>query len=628
MKRTTKALGDVTTGTTQLGQLEPGVTLQERYLVLALHGAGGMSSVYRARDLHFPNVTKTVAVKEMINMATDPAMHEMIVRNFEREADLLATLSHPAIPRIYDYFTHDSSSYLVMEFIEGKDLEAVLRESDEPLAEDQVVKWSIELCDVLDYLHAHKPQPIIFRDVKPSNIMIDDHSSIRLIDFGIARNFQPGQKGTMIGTDGYAPPEQYRGEASPAGDIYALGATIHHLLTQRDPRAEPPFSFAERPIRDINDKVSPELESTINASLSYDPADRFPTAEAMKASLMAVAKETGILVSPRTTATAGLPRNEVQEVWSFECEDEVRGSPLVVDGVVYVGCYDNNLYALDAETGEFIWKFATEGGIASKPASDDELIYVSSEDTRMYALSAEKGTLAWTYYAGGPIRSSPVVSEGHIFVGADDARLHVVNMFNGTPAWKQEVAGPIRSTPLIVDERVYFGCESSDFYCYDFRGDLKWRFGKAKRGITSSPILVDGMLHFGCMDWSLYAVEAEAGWQIWKFRMGRPTISTPAFAEGRLYTGCADGRVYAIDSKGGREIWHFQTEHQVTGSPTIFEDSIFCGSVDGSMYCLDMRSGRKRWQFQTGGPITGTPTVSDNRIYFGSNDHRVYALLT
>ena len=207
MKRTTKALSETSSETTQLGQLEPGITLQERYLILALQGAGGMSSVYRARDLHFPNVTKAVAVKEMINLATDPTMHEMIVRNFEREADLLATLSHPAIPRIYDYFTHQSSSYLVMEFIEGKDLEALLRETDGYTAEDQVVTWAIELCDVLYYLHNHKPQPVIFRDVKPSNIMVDSHGSIRLIDFGIARVFQPGQKGTMIGTDGYAPPE-------------------------------------------------------------------------------------------------------------------------------------------------------------------------------------------------------------------------------------------------------------------------------------------------------------------------------------------------------------------------------------------------------------------------------------
>ncbi len=627
MRRTTKALSTGPGDTSQLGQLDAGVTLQERYLILALHGAGGMSSVYRARDLHFPNVTKVVAVKEMINLATDPTMHEMVVRNFEREADLLATLSHPAIPRIYDYFTQENNSYLVMEFIEGKDLEAMLREADQFLPEDEVINWAIELCDVLSYLHAHKPQPVIFRDVKPSNIMVDNHGSIRLIDFGIARVFQPGQKGTMIGTDGYAPPEQYRGEASPAGDLYALGATLHHLLTRRDPRAEPPFSFSERPIREINSNVSPELEAAINASLAYNPQDRFPSAEAMKSALMSVAKETGILVSPKKAA-AVQPRSDVQAIWSFECEDEIRGAPIVLNGVVYIGCYDNNLYALDAETGEFLWKFATEGGIPTRPAADDELVYVASEDTRLYAVTADKGALAWTYYAGGPIRSSPVCYEGHIFVGGDDARLHVINMFNGQPSWKSEAAGPIRSTPLVADERVYFGCESSDFYCLDFKGELKWRFGKAKRAITSSPVMVEGIIFFGSLDWSLYALESEAGWQVWKFRMGRPTISSPVYSEGRIYTGCADGRIYAIDGRSGREVWHFQTEHQVTGSPIVFEDSLFCGSVDGSMYCLDMRSGRKRWHFQTAGPITGTPVVSDNRLYFGSTDHRVYALLT
>ncbi|HEX9674608.1 MAG TPA: serine/threonine-protein kinase [Anaerolineales bacterium] len=627
MKRTTKALSGGPGETTQLGQLEPGVTLQDRYLVLALHGSGGMSSVYRARDLHFPNVTKVVAVKEMINLATDPTMHEMVVRNFEREADLLATLSHPAIPRIYDYFTQENNSYLVMEFIEGKDLEAVLRETDEFLSEEQVVNWAVELCDVLQYLHLHKPQPVIFRDVKPSNIMVDNHATIRLIDFGIARVFQPGQKGTMIGTDGYAPPEQYRGEASPAGDLYALGATLHHLLTRRDPRAEPPFSFSERPIREINSRVSAELEGTINASLAYNPQDRFPSADAMKTALMTVAKDTGILVSPKAAAAAR-PRSEVQEVWSFECEDEIRGTPIIVNDVLYIGCYDNNLYALDAKTGEFTWKFATEGGIPSRPAADGELVYVASEDTRLYAVTAERGALAWTYYAGGPIRSNPVNYEGHIFVGSDDARLHVINMYNGQKSWTSEAAGPIRSTPLVQDERVYFGCESSDFYCLDFKGEMKWRFSKAKRAITSSAILVEGMLIFGSKDWSLYAVEAEAGWQVWKFRMGGATISTPAYSEGRIYTAGGDGRVYAVDFRSGREIWHFQTEHQVTGSPIVFEDSVYCGSVDGSMYCLDMRSGRKRWQFQTGGPITGAAAVSENRLYFGSLDHRVYALLT
>jgi outer membrane protein assembly factor BamB/tRNA A-37 threonylcarbamoyl transferase component Bud32 len=626
MKRTTRALEDQPGETGQIRQLEAGVTLQERYLVLGLQGSGGMSSVYRARDLHFPNVTKAVAVKEMINMATDPSMQEMVVRNFEREADLLATLSHPAIPRIYDYFTEQSSSYLVMEFIEGKDLEAMLRESDHPLPEEKVIAWAIELCDVLGYLHNHKPQPVIFRDVKPSNIMIDHHGHVRLIDFGIARHFQPGHKGTMIGTDGYAPPEQYRGEASPQGDMYALGATLHHLLSKRDPRSEPPFSFSERPIRDQNPNVSPELEAVIDAALAYDPKDRFQKADAMNAALMAVAKKTGVLVSPQA-ATVVKTTNEVQELWSFECEDEIRGTPTVANGMVYVGCYDNNVYALDAKTGEFQWKYATEGGIPTKPAFGDDMVIVASEDSRLYAVSADRGKLTWTYYADGPLRSSPVIHEGHVFIGSDDGHLHVVNMFSGQRSWRAEASGPVRSTPLVAEDRIYFGCESSDFYCLDFRGDLKWRFGKAKRAITSSPILIEGMLYFGSMDWTLYAVEAEAGWQVWRFRMSRPTISTPAYSEGRIFTGSADGNIYAIDARGGREVWRFETEHQVTGSPAVFEDSIFCGSVDGAMYCLDMRSGRKRWQFQTEGPITGSPIVTKDTLYFGSNDHRIYALL-
>jgi len=627
MRRTTRALDEQEKAgsTGKLSQLQPGVTLQDRYLILGIVGTGGMSSVYRGRDLHFPNVTKVVAVKEMINLASDPTMHEMVLRNFEREADLLATLSHPAIPRIYDYFSHEKSSYLVMEFVQGKDLEAIVRSTKGFLPVEEVIRWGIELCEVLAFLHAQEPQPVIFRDMKPANVMIDHHEQIRLIDFGIARVFQPGEKGTMIGTEGYSPPEQYRGEASPAGDIYALGATLHHLLTKRDPRAEPPFSFSERPIDEINPDVSPELVKVINGALAYDKKDRYPNAEAMKNALIGAATQTGLLpVWPKRSEPKSEPN--VKELWSFECEDEVRSTPIVHQGAIYMGCYDNNLYALDAKDGTFKWKFPTDGGIPTRPAAEEDMIFIASEDQRLYAVSDE-GSILWSYYTEGPIRSSPVISEGHIFFGSDDSKLHVVNLLNGNRAWRAEAASPVRSTPYITNERVYFGSESGDFYCVDFRGELKWRF-KAKRAITSSPIVVDGVVYFGCMDWTFYALEAEGGWQIWRFRLGRPTISSPAFAEGKIFTGCADGHIYAIDARTSTESWRFKTEHQVTGSPIVHEDSLFCGSVDGSMYCLDMRSGRLRWKFDAQGPITGTPVINDNILYFGSHDHRIYALLT
>ena len=157
---------------TDTGQLQPGTNLVNRYLIQEVIGVGGMGSVYRARDLHFPNVVKLVAVKEMINQAPDPLVRQTIVQNFEREANILATLSHSSIPRIYDYFTLDNRSYLVEEFINGRDLEVLLNQTEGFLPEEQVLDWAIQLCEVLSYLHNHKPQPVVFRDMKPSNVMI------------------------------------------------------------------------------------------------------------------------------------------------------------------------------------------------------------------------------------------------------------------------------------------------------------------------------------------------------------------------------------------------------------------------------------------------------------------------
>lgn len=167
---------------------------------------GGMGSVYRARDLHFPNVVKLVAVKEMINRAPDPLVRKTIIQNFEREANILATLNHTSIPRIYDYFSEQNRSYLVLEFINGKDLEAIISETPGFLSEELVLSWAIELCDVLSFLHNHKPDPIIFRDMKPSNVMVNLSQHVILVDFGIAKPFMAGQKGTMIGTEGYSLP--------------------------------------------------------------------------------------------------------------------------------------------------------------------------------------------------------------------------------------------------------------------------------------------------------------------------------------------------------------------------------------------------------------------------------------
>ncbi len=618
----TEPLGDGR-DTTPRRQLQAGTTLVERYHIQEVIGVGGMGSVYRARDLHFPNVVKLVAVKEMINMAPDALVRQTIVQNFEREANLLATLNHPSIPRIYDYFSQDDRSYLVLEFIHGKDLEAIIGDTDGFLLEEQVLTWGIQLCDVLNYLHSHKPDPIIFRDMKPSNVMINHNGDVILVDFGIAKTFQTGIKGTMIGTEGYSPPEQYRGEATQLADIYALGATLHHALTRRDPRLEPPFSFAERPVRKINPNVSPEMEAVINTSLQYNPEDRFPSASEMKEALLSAGRKTGML---SRLPTSSLQASAIKPLWSFQCEDEVRGTPAYYQNSVLVGSYDNNLYSLSAADGKFQWKYAADGGIVTRPAVFEGNIYVGSEDKRLHVVSQRSGKVVWTYYSDGPVRSSPRIAEGHVFFGSDDHYLHAVNLNTGRAAWRFESAGPVRSSPFVGNELVYFGCESGDFYCVDFRGVLKWRFS-AKRAVTSSPVVIGQAVYFTSMDGTLYALDSRNGWIIWRFRLGKGSIVSPAVAEGLVFTGAADGFLYCVEAQTAKEVWRFRTEHQVSGSPVVYKDSLYCGSVDGTLYCLEARTGRLRWKFASQGPITGTPLVYDDIVYIGSTDHSVYALL-
>jgi serine/threonine protein kinase len=605
--------------------LKPGATLSNRYLIQESIGIGGMGAVYRARDLHFPNVVKLVAVKEMVNRAHDPIVRETIIKNFEREANILATLSHPAIPRIFDYFTQEERSYLILEFILGKNLEFILSESRGFMPQDKVIQWGIELCDVLEYLHSHQPEPIIFRDMKPSNVMINQHHHIVLVDFGIAKNFQSGEKGTMIGTEGYSPPEQYRGEASSKADIYALGATLHHLLTRRDPRLEAPFSFAERPIRQINPDVLPELASVIELALQYNPEDRLQSAQAMKEALLDVARQTGTIYLAPTRDHVQTAIEKVTPLWTHSCEDEIRGTATFERGVVYVGSYDHCVYAFNAKTGNLNWKYTSDAGVVSRPAVSGDVVCFGSEDHRLHVISARSGSIQWTYFTRGPIRSSPRIAHGHIFFGSDDSGLHAVNLSTGRGVWVTDLGAPVRSTPLISNEAIYVGNETGDFYCLDFRGNIKWRH-KTKRAVTSSPESADNLVLFSSLDSHLYALDAKSGWLTWRFRMGKGSISTPCVVDNRVFVGSVDGNIYCVDLRTAKEIWRYQAEHQVTSSPVVYGESLFCGSVDGNLYCVDFQTGLLRWKFSTKDPITATPIIHDDVVFIGSTDHTFYAL--
>ncbi len=614
--------------------LQPGSVLQGRYRITGVIGVGGMGSVYQARDLRFPNVVRHVAVKEMLNLSTDQAMREMTLKTFERESDMLASLSHPAVPEIYDYFPSKTRAYLVMEYINGRDLEQILNASPEFLPVDMVLQWAIDLCDVLGYLHHQKPEPVIFRDVKPSNVMIDQHGRLRLVDFGIAKIFQEGLPGTLIGTEGYSAPEQYRGEASPSSDVYGVGATLHHILTRRDPRLEPPFTFAERPIRDVNSAVPPAFDAVIMKSLSFKPDDRYPDATGMKEALEKLTQPkpgapamASIEVEADEEDASEWVEEGVKPLWVFSCEDEIRSSPLIYKGSLYVGARDNNLYALDISDGSFRWKYPTEHGIVSSPAvaEEENVVVFGSLDHLLYAVEMRMGQLAWTVPTKGPVQSSPVVTHGHVFFGSDDGTLYAVRAATGRTQWTWEGGDPIRTRPLVTEELIVVGQESGYVVGLDLAGQLVWRF-KAKRAVYSSPLAHEGLIMFGSMDWHVYALEVAHGWKVWAYRTNRPVISSPALGDGKIYIGSVDGNLYAIDVSSGKERWHFETEGQVTSSPAYVDGVVYFGGADGKVYSLDAKTGQLRWSYETQGAIISSPAVHDGVVYIGSKDHRIYAL--
>lgn len=613
--------------------LQPGTVLQNRWRVMGVLGVGGMASVYKARDLRFPDVTRHVAIKEMLNLATDPQIREMTLRNFEREANILASLSHPAMPEIYDYFPGKNHVYLVMEYINGRDLEAILNSVGiDKIPIDTVRKWAIELCDVLAYLHEHDPEPIIFRDVKPSNVMIDQHGNVRLIDFGIAKVFESGQKGTMIGTEGYSAPEQYKGEATPLSDVYAVGATLHHILTRRDPRLEPPFSFSERPIRQFNQKVSPDFEAIVMRALAYDPKERFQSAREMKESLDRLGQRiTGGagIISSTTEETDSESGGSVVPIWKFRCEDEVRSSPSIHGGTLYVGAYDNNLYALQASDGSFKWKYPTDGGIAASPAldPDDNIAIIGSEDAIVYAVDMRSGNICWTIMTERPVRCTARVAHGHVFFGSDDGKLRAAKLSNGRVVWKFDAGAPVRTQPWISDDQIIFGSEAGELIGLDLGGSARWRF-RARRGITSSPIIHDGVAYFGSTDYHVYAVDVKTGYSIWRYKTQKPIWSSPCIdTDGKtIYIGSVDGNLYALDIENGKERWKFASANQITSSPAFANGAVYFGGIDKNIYCIDAKTGKQRWSFTTEGPVASSPIVSDNVVYIGSSDHYVYAL--
>jgi eukaryotic-like serine/threonine-protein kinase len=262
--------------------IAPNAIVGGRYRIVRMLGGGGMKLAYAAEDLRLG--ARLCALAEMVDGFTSQEAQRKAVDAFQREADILAQLSNQHIPQVFDCFSEANHHYLVMEFIDGTTLENELTRSDGKLPADRVLEVALEVLEALRYLHARRP-PLIHRDLKPSNLMTTTDGRLKLIDFGIARHFVANTRVTMVGTHGYAPPEQYAGRPEPRSDLYSLAATIYQALSGRDPTTEAPFRFP--PLRNYCPDLNPKLVAAIERALAYEIGNRPHDAESFRQQLLA-----------------------------------------------------------------------------------------------------------------------------------------------------------------------------------------------------------------------------------------------------------------------------------------------------------------------------------------------------
>lgn len=351
-------------------------------------------------------------------------------------------------------------------------------------------------------------------------------------------------------------------------------------------------------------------------------------------------------------ATVGAATNGVRR-WQFTTGGSVVfSSPAVApDGSVYVGAYDNNLYAIDA-AGELRWTVPTGGVIDSSPAiSADGTVYFGSGDGNVYAVNGETGEIIWKVLTNGPVHSSPVIdARGVLYIGneAPDGALYALDSLNGEQIWRFPTGDTIQTAPALSQDEstVYFGSRDGNLYAVNVvTGALRWRFDTNEDLFTSSPAIgADGTIYFGTLDGKLYALTpagdlvAGGGWPV---SVSGSIYSTPAIAaDGTVYFGTFDNvsgnsenRLYAVNGTTGALNWTFPEQNGsaltdgITSSPAIGADgTVYAASYDGNVYGVNP-DGTEKWRFNVGDNIDSSPAIGpDGAIYIGGYNSRVYAI--
>ena len=327
-------------------------------------------------------------------------------------------------------------------------------------------------------------------------------------------------------------------------------------------------------------------------------------------------------------------RSKLLESDSDSVSASVRTSPTIVDGTVYFGADSLNksgVYAVDASSGKEIWKFEDMNlGTESSPSVVDNTVFIGSDGNQLYALNATTGEEQWRKSFDGSISASPTVKNGVVFVGTDDVevldnRMYALDTVNGQEKWEFRTGPEIESSATVTNGTVYFASHS-DLYAVDVNtGEKKWS-SVTQDSIVSSPTVASNSVFVGNTDNYFYSFNVETGEEQWVFEAEGSVNASPTALNGTVFVGDNGMNFYAIDAETGEQEWKFNSGRPFSSSPTVVDETIFVGCQDNKIYAFDSNNGNKKWDYATGGYVLSSPTVVDGTVFVGSNDGYIYSL--
>jgi eukaryotic-like serine/threonine-protein kinase len=338
--------------------------------------------------------------------------------------------------------------------------------------------------------------------------------------------------------------------------------------------------------------------------------------------------------------------------WKFHTDGRVISSPAVVDGVVYVGSTDGNLYAVDAVSGAQKWKFETKAWEVSSPAVAAGVVYFLSYDGHLYSLDSATALVKWKFATSGEKHyaathlhylqpapetmpdpwdfylSSPCVWNGAVYFGSSDGNVYSLDSGSGAPKWKFHTGDVVHSSPAIANGVLYIGSWDTYLYALDAAsGAEKWRFKTGDdpvahnhMGIQSSPAVMDGVVYFGSRDSFAYAIDAATGKQLWKFSTNGSWVNNSTVVhDGKAYFGTSiPGFMHAVDAKTGNAVFDLPTGTPVFSSMALAGDTLYLGNFGGKLTAIDLKTEKPTWEFETDGAKenTASMTNADGSIRF------------